>query len=76
MPVTTKAVDLSELKIRAPKVQELRSVEASMRLDSVASAGFRVSRSQMSDLCAKGDVKYAALPPFAALDCPVANRQR
>lgn len=60
VPVTAKAVDLSELKIRAPKVQELRSVEASMRLDSVASAGFRVSRSQMSDLCARGDVKCAA----------------
>ncbi|KAK9833775.1 hypothetical protein WJX74_005499 [Apatococcus lobatus] len=68
VPVTTKAVDLSELKIRAPKVQELRSVEASMRLDSVASAGFRVSRSQMSDLCAKGDVKVNWKPMKASRD--------
>ncbi len=57
MPVITRGIDTSELKVREPKVQELRSVEASMRLDSVASAGFRVSRSQMSDLCTKGDVR-------------------
>mmetsp|Transcript_23122 Transcript_23122/g.59237 ORF Transcript_23122/g.59237 Transcript_23122/m.59237 type:complete len:162 (+) Transcript_23122:717-1202(+) len=55
--VTTRQIDLSQLSISAPKVVETKSVEASMRLDSVASAGFRMSRSKMSDLIKSGAVR-------------------
>jgi RNA-binding protein YlmH len=48
---------LSELKIREPKKKEMTTVEASLRLDAIASAGFGVSRSKMADLITAGDVR-------------------
>jgi len=57
VPVKTQPVDLSELKVREPKKKEMTTVEASMRLDAVASAGFGMSRSKMTDLIASGDVR-------------------
>jgi photosystem II S4 domain protein len=57
VPVTTRRIDLSELKIREPKKKELTTVEASLRLDAVASAGFGMSRSKMVDLIDGGDVR-------------------
>ncbi|KAL4430767.1 hypothetical protein ABPG75_006023 [Micractinium tetrahymenae] len=57
VPVQTQAISLSELQVRAPRVEELSSVEASMRLDAIASAGFRMSRSKMMDLIKAGDVR-------------------
>jgi photosystem II S4 domain protein len=55
--VKVKPIPLSELKIREPKKKELISVEASMRLDAIASAGFGMSRSKMADLINGGDVR-------------------
>src|SRR5919202_6454420 len=57
VPVKTQRIDLSELKIREPKKKEMTTVEASMRLDAIASAGFGVSRSKMSELITGGDVR-------------------
>jgi photosystem II S4 domain protein len=57
VPVKTRRMDLSELKIREPKKKEMTTVEASMRLDAVASAGFGMSRSKMADLISTGDVR-------------------
>jgi photosystem II S4 domain protein len=57
VPVKTQRIDLSELKIREPKKKEMTTVEASMRLDAIASAGFGTSRSKMADLIAAGDVR-------------------
>jgi photosystem II S4 domain protein len=57
VPVKTQAIALSELKIREPKKKELTTVEASMRLDAIASAGFGMSRSKMADLINGGDVR-------------------
>lgn len=57
VPVKTQAIELSELKIREPKKKELTTVEASMRLDAIASAGFGMSRSKMADLINAGDVR-------------------
>ncbi|GAB4364550.1 MAG: photosystem II S4 domain protein [Elainellaceae cyanobacterium] len=57
VPVKTRRIDLSELKIREPKKKELTTVEASMRLDAIASAGFGMSRSKMADLINTGDVR-------------------
>jgi photosystem II S4 domain protein len=57
VPVKTRRIELSELKIREPKKKELTTVEASMRLDAIASAGFGMSRSKMTDLISAGDVR-------------------
>ena len=57
VPVKTRRIELSELKIREPKKKEMTTVEASMRLDAIASAGFGVSRSKMTDLISAGDVR-------------------
>ncbi len=55
--VKTQAIELSELKIRPPKKKEMTTVEASMRLDAIASAGFGMSRSKMADAIAAKDVR-------------------
>lgn len=57
VPVKTQPIDLSELRIREPKKKELTTVEASLRLDAIASAGFGMSRSKMSELINAGDVR-------------------
>ena len=57
VPVKTQRIELSELKFKEPKKKELTTVEASLRLDAVASAGFGMSRSKMVDLIAAGDVR-------------------
>lgn len=57
VPVKTQPIELSELKIREPKKKQLTTVEASMRLDAIASAGFGMSRSKMVDLINAGDVR-------------------
>jgi photosystem II S4 domain protein len=57
VPVKTQRIDISELKIREPKKKEMTTVEASLRLDAIASAGFGMSRSKMVDLIDGGDVR-------------------
>ena len=57
VPVKTRKIELSELKIRPPKKKEMTTVEASMRLDAVASAGFGMSRAKMADAISSGDVR-------------------
>ncbi|PNH04282.1 putative RNA-binding protein ylmH [Tetrabaena socialis] len=57
VPVSTRRMALSELAVRPARQEEVSSVEASMRLDAIASAGFRVSRSKMGDLIKAGDVR-------------------
>ena len=57
VPVKTQAIALSDLRVREPKTKEITTVEASMRLDALASAGFGMSRSKMADLITGGDVR-------------------
>lgn len=57
VPVKVRQLDWSELQIREPKKKELATVEASLRLDAIASAGFGMSRSKMVDLISAGDVR-------------------
>jgi photosystem II S4 domain protein len=57
VPVKTRRIDLSELKVREPKKKDITTVEASLRLDAIASAGFGMSRSKMADLISGGDVR-------------------
>jgi RNA-binding protein YlmH len=39
------------------RVDTFRSVEASLRVDALASAGFRMSRSKLADMISGGDVR-------------------
>lgn len=57
VPVKTQAIALTELRVREPRKKEMTTVEASMRLDAVASAGFGMSRSKMADMITAGDVR-------------------
>ncbi|MGB3493748.1 MAG: photosystem II S4 domain protein [Elainellaceae cyanobacterium] len=57
VPVKTRPIELSELRVREPKKKEMTTVEASLRLDAIASAGFGMSRSKMVDLISGGDVR-------------------
>jgi photosystem II S4 domain protein len=57
VPVKVQPIDLSELKIRPPKRKEITTVEASLRLDAIASAGFGLSRNKMVDAINSGDVR-------------------
>ena len=57
MPVATQRIDLAELRVRPAKTEALRSVEASLRLDAVASAGFRMSRAKAADAVKAGDIR-------------------
>lgn len=47
--VQIKPISLSELQPRPETVKEIRATVASLRLDSVAAAGFGVSRTQMTE---------------------------
>jgi photosystem II S4 domain protein len=57
VPVKVNVIPFDQLKIREPKKKELTTVEASLRLDALASAGFGMSRSKMVDLISGGDVR-------------------
>ncbi|WP_346291934.1 photosystem II S4 domain protein [Sphaerothrix gracilis] len=57
VPVKIQPIELSQLKVREPKKKEMTTVEASLRLDAVASAGFGMSRSKMADMIDAGDVR-------------------
>lgn len=57
VPVKTKQIELSDLRVREPKKKEMTTVEASLRLDAIASFGFGISRSKMADAIDNGDVR-------------------
>jgi photosystem II S4 domain protein len=57
VPVKTQLLEWDQLRVRAPQKKQLTTVEASLRLDAVASAGFGMSRSKMADLIGSGDVR-------------------
>lgn len=57
VPVKTRAIELNELRVQPPKTKQMTTVEASLRLDAIASAGFGMSRSKMASLISGGDVR-------------------
>jgi RNA-binding protein YlmH len=55
---TTRVESLSALRLPPPRPPTVvKTTEASLRLDSIASAGFRSSRARMADAIKSGDVK-------------------
>ncbi|WP_126147918.1 photosystem II S4 domain protein [Synechococcus elongatus] len=70
VPVKVREIPLTELRIPAPRIKQLTTVEASLRLDAIASAGFGLSRSKMVDLINRGEVRVnwkAATQPSTQL---------
>ncbi len=57
VPVKVNLIELTDLKIREPKKQELTTVEASLRLDAIASFGFKISRSKMVEAINNNDIR-------------------
>jgi RNA-binding protein YlmH len=57
VPVKTRRVGIEELKFHAPTKKEINTVEASLRLDAIASAGLGMSRSKMVEAINAGDVR-------------------
>ena len=55
--VTVEPIPLEQLKIKPPRKKEITTVEASLRLDAIASAGFGLSRSKMVALINSGQVR-------------------
>lgn len=55
--VKTEMIALDELRVREPRKKEMTTVEASLRLDAIASAGFGLSRSKMVGFISAGDVR-------------------
>jgi RNA-binding protein YlmH len=56
--VRLEAANLEQLQLPAQRVpKQLSSVEASLRLDAVASAGFGLPRSRMAELVRAGAVR-------------------
>ncbi|MDG2992227.1 photosystem II S4 domain protein [Candidatus Synechococcus calcipolaris G9] len=57
VPVTLQEIPWAELKVSPPQTKAIATVEASLRLDALGSAGFGLSRSKMVDLINQGDVR-------------------
>ncbi len=56
-PVEPAAIPLTDIAPREEKVKEIRATVASLRLDTVAAAGFGTSRSQMAEEIEAAKVK-------------------
>ncbi|MEN9215256.1 MAG: photosystem II S4 domain protein [Gloeomargarita sp. DG02_4_bins_56] len=57
VPVTVQPLDWSELQVPAPRTKHFTTVEASLRLDALGSAGFGLSRAKMADWIKQGEVR-------------------
>lgn len=66
-------IPANEVSVPEPEVKEIRDTLASLRLDSVIAAGFRVSRSAAADYVTAGKVAIDGLP-CEKPDRPVSER--
>ncbi|XP_010916069.3 uncharacterized protein [Elaeis guineensis] len=57
VPVTCKQIPLLALEYEPPRTKSFKTVEASLRVDALASAGFKISRSKLVNLISAGDVR-------------------
>ncbi|GLT67280.1 hypothetical protein SLA2020_396010 [Shorea laevis] len=55
--VTCSKIPLLALEYEPPRTKSFRTVEASLRVDALASAGFKISRSKLVNLISNGDVR-------------------
>ncbi|KAJ7550839.1 hypothetical protein O6H91_07G120800 [Diphasiastrum complanatum] len=59
VPVDCTTIPLSTLQYLPPRKEIFNTVEASLRVDALASAGFRLSRSKLVDLIRSGIVPWS-----------------
>ncbi|KAJ4976609.1 hypothetical protein NE237_001715 [Protea cynaroides] len=57
VPVSCAKLPLLALEYEPPKTKSFKAIEASLRVDALASAGFKISRSKLVDLISSGDVR-------------------
>lgn len=78
VPVRLEALPLDQLQLPAQRLpRQLTTVEASLRLDAVASAGFGLSRNRMADLVRSGAVRINWQPVSSpSRDLAVGDRVR
>ncbi|KAF9590004.1 hypothetical protein IFM89_030154 [Coptis chinensis] len=57
VPVSCTKIPLLALEYEPPRTKSFKTIEASLRVDAIASAGFKVSRSKLVDLISNGDVR-------------------
>ncbi len=57
VPVKVQPIPLDQLRVPPPRTKAITTVEASLRLDAVGSAGFSMSRSKMVSEIENGDVR-------------------
>ncbi|OMO73303.1 hypothetical protein COLO4_27178 [Corchorus olitorius] len=55
--VSCTQIPLSALQYEPPRTESFKTVEASLRVDALASAGFKISRSKLVNLISNGDVR-------------------
>ncbi|XP_078427980.1 RNA-binding S4 domain-containing protein [Wolffia australiana] len=55
--VSCTEIPLLALEYEPPRTKSLRTVEASLRVDALASAGFKISRSKLVGMISNGDVR-------------------
>uniref|UniRef100_A0A2N9F5U2 RNA-binding S4 domain-containing protein n=1 Tax=Fagus sylvatica TaxID=28930 RepID=A0A2N9F5U2_FAGSY len=57
VPVSCTKIPLISLDYEPPRTQTFKAIEASLRVDALASAGFKISRSKLVDSISKGEVR-------------------
>uniref|UniRef100_A0A5B7BX92 RNA-binding S4 domain-containing protein n=1 Tax=Davidia involucrata TaxID=16924 RepID=A0A5B7BX92_DAVIN len=57
VPVSCKRMPLLALEYEPPRTKSFKTVEASLRIDAIASAGFKISRSKLVDMISNGDLR-------------------
>ncbi|CAA7408599.1 unnamed protein product [Spirodela intermedia] len=55
--VSCTEIPLLALEYEPPRTRSFRTIEASLRVDALASAGFKISRSKLVSLISNGDVR-------------------
>ncbi|XP_027342341.1 uncharacterized protein LOC113855078 isoform X2 [Abrus precatorius] len=62
VPVTCSKIPLISLDYEPPRTKSFKTIEASLRVDALASAGFKISRSKLVDMISNGDVRINWIP--------------
>nr|XP_027063268.1 uncharacterized protein LOC113689719 isoform X1 [Coffea arabica] len=55
--VTCKKIPLLAIEYEPPRTKAFKTVESSLRLDAISSAGYKISRTKMAALISNGDVR-------------------
>ncbi|KAK4285942.1 hypothetical protein QN277_002567 [Acacia crassicarpa] len=62
VPVSCSKIPLISLDYEPPRTKSFKTIEASLRVDALASAGFKISRSKLVDLISDGAVRVNWIP--------------